>query len=95
MVDSIPNIQLGEAAKILGICWKTARKWAETGQLRAAKVGGRYRTKLEWIEQTVKPCGPPQMESKGEKTSDNKQATCIIATRYGIKVLGSKLHREI
>lgn len=95
MIDSIPNIDLTEAAKILGVCWKTARKWAETGELRVVKIGGRYRTKLEWIEQTVKPCGPPQMESKGEKASEHKQAKCVLAIRYGIKVLGSKLHREV
>jgi excisionase family DNA binding protein len=86
---AVPTIQITDAAKILGVTWKTANKYVHSGQLQAVKVGGRYRTTMEWIEAVAKPVAPhesPKHEAKGGRSKDGEDALRQIEARWGIKV---------
>jgi excisionase family DNA binding protein len=41
--DDLRLLSLGEAARRLGVHWLAVRELVETGQLRAVRIGSRYR----------------------------------------------------
>jgi excisionase family DNA binding protein len=57
-------LTLEQAAKLLGVRWATARELVETGQLRAVKIGTRYRVPAAALAELGRlpgsaPYGPP------------------------------------
>lgn len=97
MTNNVPEISITAAAKILGVSWQTANKWVHSGKLRSVKVGGRYRTTMEWIEAVAEPVEPPQRKQRNSKrdNNDGEEARKRIEARFGIKVSGSGLLRDI
>lgn len=91
-----PDIGAAEAGVILKVTGKTVREWMKTGRLKAVKVGGRFRTTREWIEETIQPVivvantGGREIED-----SDQQRAKELVKAMFGIEVLGSKMHREV
>jgi excisionase family DNA binding protein len=87
----IPSIDLHEAAEMLGVTWKTARKWVATGKLKAVMVGGRYRLRPEWIQAAVKPVEVPlvseeRSESDVEVKARSESMRRFFKARFGIDV---------
>jgi excisionase family DNA binding protein len=91
MTSTVPDIPISEAAKLLGVCWKTANKWVHSGKLQSVKVGGRYRTTMEWIEAVAEPVSVPgPSPSKAERQRAKEVEACLqrIEARFGIRVPG-------
>lgn len=66
-----PSITTREAAVALQVDQKTVERWMRSGVLRAVKIGSRYRTTDEWIEQFVRP-----VESSGSQDRPAESKGC-------------------
>lgn len=92
--NEIPDIGPEHAAEILKVTSRTIRNWMKSGRLKAVMVGGRFRTKLEWIEETIMPVAVANIG--GQDSEDNKQKVRdLVKALFGHQVLGSELHREV
>jgi len=72
MTDEYRLLTLEEAAKLLRIRWAAARELVETGQLRAVRIGDRYRVPATALQElgrlpATPPSGPP---SRGRTADD-------------------------
>jgi excisionase family DNA binding protein len=92
--DIIPQIGIPEAAKLLGVSWNTANGWVHSGRLHAVKVGGRYRTTVEWIAAVASPVTSVKPDKGVDDDCEGKAALKRIEARFGRKVPNPKLRKN-
>lgn len=51
------RLSIEEAAKLLGISYKTVWRWVRFGKIAAQRVGGQWRIKKSDLEQDIEPSG--------------------------------------
>lgn len=91
--DELPSIDVIEAAKICRVSVKTIRRWMKSGTLNAVRVGGHYRTTIEWIRAVYRPVKANHgSEQEGDiDLGSHQEAMRNIALKYQInpKVSGA------
>lgn len=107
MQTPIPTVTLNDAAKILVVSRKTVNRLVASGKLRAAKVGGRYRTSLEWINGVVESVEPAfdaarkvrvdrdrNVKAKQKATDEDKSAEAVkrLCSRFRLKPSSKAVH---
>ncbi len=53
--NSIPQLTTANAASLCGVSTKTVKRWITSKKLKAVRVGNRFRTTPEWIQEMVTP----------------------------------------
>lgn len=59
MTDDYRLLTLDDAAKLLHVRWETVRELVETGQLRAVRIGSRYRIPAAALADLGRTVPPP------------------------------------
>jgi len=71
ITTALPTINIKEAALAARVSEQTVRRWMKTGVLRAVKIGGRYRTTMEWIRDLSTPVATRDEVSSGGNTKND------------------------
>ena len=85
MGNAIPDLTIDDAARLLKVSSKTVTRWIAAGTLEAVKVGGRYRTTLEWIHSTIVELPPAHGEVQRNARRNEKAAQKRLEAKWGFR----------
>lgn len=71
-------LNIGEAARLMGVCENTLRDWDESGKFKPSRtIGGHRRYSLSQIRERLRDQAPQEEEQASPQTAKQKQDTLI------------------
>jgi excisionase family DNA binding protein len=80
---ALPPVKIKDAALAANVTEQTVRRWIKSGRLRAVKVGGRYRTTTQWIQELSAPVAAhADTVARGTKDDGYEKAVLSLRARF-------------